>query len=384
MRVQLLILVCLFLASCNKGRVKREKVIKTKIAYHTNLVPGEKRLIFDLNSRIVNRSICILPYKAPDSSEYLFYLNGQGNDICVFSIDSARLVKTIRLLPEGPNGVGGLVRGFEVINFDTIYITSAFIRRLFLVNSDARVISTIDYSEFKQEHLIVDAVSRTNMRMGFKNGEIYLPFYPPYDEGNYQSVKPEDMRCVAKIDVKKKIANTLNIGFPPDYWETDYYPPFFGFFVYKDNFYLNYMCDDRIIISPDTKNWKTYNIPSRYVNVKKLVRKQNGWGVNPNYFCFVFDPYRDVFYRFVMHEQSHIKDRTRTELIQYPQKFSVIILDKDMNIIGETLFPIDTYDMHGYFIHKDGLYLSLSNPYNPAYNVDKLEFQQFNLIENEK
>jgi hypothetical protein len=50
-------------------------------------------LSFDLNNRIVNRSICIIPYTAPDSSEYLFYLNGQGNDICVFSIDSAKLVK---------------------------------------------------------------------------------------------------------------------------------------------------------------------------------------------------------------------------------------------------------------------------------------------------
>jgi len=68
------------------------------------------------------------------------------------------------------------------------------------------------------------------------------------------------------------------------------------------------------------------------------------------------------------------------DLIQYPQKFSIIILDKDLNIIGETLFPADMYDMHGYFINKDGLYLSCSNPFNLEYDVDKLEFQLINLV----
>src|SRR5690606_26096985 len=120
-------------------------------------------------------------------------------------------------------------------------------------------------------------------------------------------------------------AGTLDIGFPAGYWETNYFPPFFGFFIYKDNFYLHYLCDDRILVSRDSKNWETHRISSKYIDVRKVIRKQNGWGINPNYFCFVPDPYRNVFYRFVIHEQSHIKDRTLQELILYPQKFSVII-----------------------------------------------------------
>ena len=386
MRVLFFILVCLWLASCSTGEVQTERVIKIKRSYHTDLVPGTKRLTFHLNKRIVNRSICIIPYTAPDSSEYLFYLNGQGNDICIFSIDSAKWVKTIKLLPEGPNGVGSLVRGFEVINFDRIYVTSAFIRRLFIVNSDAKVVSTVDYLKFKQDYLISDVVSRTseNMRLSFKDGDIYMPFYPPFDEGNFKSIQPENMRCVAKVNPIKKEAGVLNIGFPADYWDTNYYPPFFGFFIYKNNFYVHYLCDDRIVVSNDSRNWKTYLISSKYIDVKKVVRKQNGWCINPNYFCFVPDPYRNVFYRFVVHEQSQVKDRTHMDLIQYPKKFSIIILDKDMNIIGETLFPADVYDMHGYFINKDGLYLSRSNPFNPEYDVDKLEFQLINLEMNEK
>ena len=387
LRVLFFILLCIWLVSCSTDGVQKGKIIKVKKSYNTNLVPGTKRLTFPLNSRIVNRSICILPYTAPDSSEYLFYLNGKGNDICIFSIDSSKLVKTIKLQSEGPNGVGGMVRGFEVITFDSIYVTSALLRLLFIVNSDAKVISTIKYSKFKQDYPIQAGSSRTsdNNRLGFKNGKIYISFHPPYDEGNYRSIKIGNIRYLAEIDPVKKEANVLNIGFPADYWKNHYYPLFVSSFIYKNKFYIHYMYDDRILISNDSKNWKTYIIPSKYVDVKKVVRKgMSGWCINPNYFCFVPDPYRNVFYRFVVHEPSNIKNRTHMDLVQYPQKFSIIILDKDMNIIGETIFPTDVYDMHGYFINKDGLYLSRSNPLNPEYDEDKLEFQLINLVKNEK
>ncbi|TKG91988.1 DUF4221 domain-containing protein [Puteibacter caeruleilacunae] len=373
-------------SSSNKINDKSKESPTKGKTYHCELVSSSKKLVFKLNDRIVNRSINIQHYTAPDSMQYLFYLNGQGNDICVFNIDSSKLIKTIRLESVGPNGVGGMVRGFEVVNFDSIYITSAFIRRLFIVNSDAKVIGAINYEDFKQDYLVADVVSRSfgNKRIKFKNGKIYMPFYPGYDEGNYKTVNPEDLRCLAVVDPVKRNIKPLNVGFPSDYWDSNFYPLFYSFFMYKDKFYLDYSCDDRIRVSCDTENWETYTVSSKYIDVKKIYRKQHGWGVNPNYFCFVADPYRNVFYRFVMHEQSQIQDRNIQELTRYPHKFSIMILDEEMNVLGETLFPIDTYDMHGYFINKDGLYLSRSNPYNPNYDVDKLEFELIKLEKHEK
>lgn len=85
------------------------------------------------------------------------------------------------------------------------------------------------------------------------------------------------------------------------------------------------MCDNRVIVSSDAKKWKTYIISSKYIDVKKVVRKHAGWGINSNYFCFVPDPYRNVFYRFVLHEQDHIKGRTHQDLVRYPHKFLIRI-----------------------------------------------------------
>lgn len=388
MRIIIFLVLILFgIISCEQGKKNVDwENISIKVSYNANLIPSGEKLSFDIDSKTINRSICMIHYVAPDSSEYLFYLNGQGNDIYVFSLDSGKVVKTVKLDNQGPNGVGSMVRGFEVLNLNSLYITSAFRRRLYLVNSDAKLLSTIDYSKYKQDqdNYIHAGITWTfsNQRIGFKDGLIYLPFHPGYDEGNYKTVLPENIRMIAVLDTINKTAGTLNIGFPKDFWQNQFYPVFFGFFIYKGTFFINYDYDNRILVSKNSQDWDSYVIQSKFVDVKNVIPPERGDGAN--YCRFVADPYRDIFYRFVIHEQTGLKDRTTLDMIRYPKYFSIIILDSNFNIIGETLFPPDTYDAHGYFITKDGLYLSLSNPYNPEYNIDKLEFKLFKLIQNEK
>lgn len=48
----------------------------------------------------------------------------------------------------------------------------------------------------------------------------------------------------------------------------------------------------------------------------------------------------------------------RGKAIYGRKKFSVIILDKEFNIIGETLFPESTYNSYVFFVEKEGLYIS--------------------------
>ena len=68
------------------------------------------------------------------------------------------------------------------------------------------------------------------------------------------------------------------------------------------------------------------------------------------------------------------------ELLDYGRKkFSIIILDKEFNIIGETLFPDYSYNPGIMFIREDGLYISTCHPMNPLYNDDFLNFQKFEL-----
>ena len=78
---------------------------------------------------------------------------------------------------------------------------------------------------------------------------------------------------------------------------------------------------------------------------------------------------------------ERLNDREYLDLMHYGRKcFSIIILDADFNIIGETLFPDYTYNPTMAFIREDGLYLSASHAFNENYSDDWLKFQRFELV----
>ena len=362
--------------SCKEKKDSYENV-HSNIEYKFNLVSANERIVLPVNERIINRSTCIIPYASADSINRLYYLN--NNKIVVFCLNENKLLYEIILDYEGPDGVGG-VNGFEVYNPDSICVTSSFIQKIFLINGNGEVLSKIDYSNFEKDYHIHSGITRTlsNMRIGYKDSLIYLPFYTGYDAGNYKYIDPDKMRMISVIDTINREVKTLNIGFPKTFWKERYYPSFFGFFIENGNFYINYMYDNKIMKSEDGINWKAHSIPSRYADVRKIVKNDIGRSA-----CFkrlVYDKYRNVFYRFVEHQCEGIKNRASIDILRYAPDFSIIILDENLNIIGETKFPSDTYDPNGYFIAEDGLYLSVSNPFNPDYSVDKLEFELFEVL----
>lgn len=65
-------------------------------------------------------------------------------------------------------------------------------------------------------------------------------------------------------------------------------------------------------------------------------------------------------------------------------KFSIMILDKDLNVLGETLFPDNTYASNLLFVRADGLYISTSFIKNPTFSDDELCFRRFDLIQAQK
>ena len=61
------------------------------------------------------------------------------------------------------------------------------------------------------------------------------------------------------------------------------------------------------------------------------------------------------------------------------KNFSIMILDKDLNVIGETLFPDYTFNPHLWFVREEGLYISTNNEMNPNYDENQLVFKRVEL-----
>lgn len=62
------------------------------------------------------------------------------------------------------------------------------------------------------------------------------------------------------------------------------------------------------------------------------------------------------------------------------KRFSIIIMDNDFNIIGETLFPDYSYHSKSMFVEEEGLYIRSNHFKSPDFDEDKLMFTCFKLL----
>jgi hypothetical protein len=103
---------------------------------------------------------------------------------------------------------------------------------------------------------------------------------------------------------------------------------------------------------------------------------------NYRYFQMVYDPYRRVFYRQVIHPHYDYDIGTSYySTMDRPEGFSVVIFDEDFKKLGEVDFPSKTYGYQAWYVGPEGLYISKSNYNNPDMREDFMDFDLFELKE---
>ena len=92
----------------------------------------------------------------------------------------------------------------------------------------------------------------------------------------------------------------------------------------------------------------------------------------------MYDKYRDIYYRIA---EFPYEFKANESPFDDPKgrEFSVIVFDKDLNIIGEAKFPGNKYLYKMSFVGRDGLYISENNEANPEFDENKLVFACFKL-----
>jgi len=99
------------------------------------------------------------------------------------------------------------------------------------------------------------------------------------------------------------------------------------------------------------------------------------------YINIIHDPYRNLFYRVVLHGLPDDTAVNRDWQVRKQSKWSIMILDREGNCLGEALFESSLYDYNQIFPVEEGLLVSLENPYNPDNEEELLSFQLFDLGE---
>ena len=98
----------------------------------------------------------------------------------------------------------------------------------------------------------------------------------------------------------------------------------------------------------------------------------------PKYWHIMYDKYRNVYYRFA---EMPYKLASNESPYDEPKgkEFSVIVLNADFEIIGETKFPGKKYFYKMSFVGREGLYISENNLANPQFDENKLVFTCFKI-----
>jgi len=102
------------------------------------------------------------------------------------------------------------------------------------------------------------------------------------------------------------------------------------------------------------------------------------FAASARYGNIIYDPYRQVYYRFVYPKVEVEEDSNLQQIALFPTPFSIMILDKDLNTLGEQFFE-SLFVTSNAFVGKDGLYLSINHPENDENQEDYLSFKLMKL-----
>ena len=322
---------------------------------------------------------------------YLSFKNEVEPEILFYEMSSGNLVKRVVYAVEGDNAITGGFMGYHAIDFNHIYIPSMYVTTIFITDTTGTIKDKINFSQTDTNQPLIPFIPGLYGTVEIIDAQFYI----------LQTVNPmlrekalEDSPVSVVIDTMQHVVRALPMKFPQlitykDFGTSagngeDYYRCFTG-----DNFVYSFYYSE-LMYKADIRHQNVTSCPvkSRYIDKVEILRNSSNnqnailkdRAEQANYGSVLYDKYRKVYYR-VAYPASTIEESDNyLKIIRSGKKnFSIMILDKDLNVIGETLFPDYTFNPHLWFVREEGLYISTNNEMNPNYDENQLVFKRVEL-----
>lgn len=375
----LLLVVCICFVSCNSN----------KPHYITDLQETNTRVTYVLSENTTSYIKSLSIFEEQDGKGHLVMASNNAPEIYVYDMSSQKLEKTIVYQREGADGVGPKVGGVLMVNWDCIYLPSLFVPEISQIDSAGHRKKVIPFISDDEGYPFIMTRSVTGAPMYLIEDELYC----------IQMVNPRlgkdmvtDSSVGMKINLKTGGAEAFDFCYPSKL-SPSYNSPSLGIetkvsrcYNGRDFIYSFAFDEDLYLVSKDHKQVRRIPARSRYIdelNIPdkipsdfKLATKQ--MCEQPFYGDIIYDKYREVYYRIVYPRENLSLDESFSDLWQSGRsRFSIIILDKDFHIIGETLFPENHYRSDLYYVTSEGLFISDSHYKKPDNDEDVLSFRLF-------
>lgn len=314
-------------------------------------------------------SFCVRSFKGKTGNDYLYYLNGIDNSICVYDLSRKNISKRIRIAEKGPEGTGRVV-GFSVLGADSILLSSGGYAFNFLIDESGKIVDKFTYDwEPDQPPTFMQWDSWYYRDANLDGNFLYLP-----QEINFNIINTEffEQYPVAVYDINLRTSRLLDFNYPASYFKENLPRPLI--FSADDDFvYVSMIGNHKVYrIHKKSEQVEDFYLRSSFIdneieNRNKVsgmedVLKYNA--VNPRYMGIYDDPYRNFTYRLVILPPEDLgnAEGKYVQLDRFPERFSIMVIDKNMKVITEHLFPSNTYHPAGIFVTSEGLCVPRTHP----------------------
>ncbi|MCF0180569.1 MAG: DUF4221 family protein, partial [Bacteroidales bacterium] len=354
----------------------RESDNVIRINLDSNIDPNEHTIRFYEDSLCEYITMCrFLPQEIYDEIAFIDIHNGEN-------------AYNVKIFREGPNAIHGGLYSYDIINKDSILLASKYRPILYFVNGYGDILKELNF--YHGEHDITCSLFRSivNQTISIKHNIIDFPQYVPkwrnHLQPNPKDFKFNDCPLAYTINLSTDEVIKSEVSYPHLYDNDDHidHNESFSRVFDGENYVYGFFKYDSIIVTPDYKTSKTYSAKSRYLGEIKNPGVPVGreaadllkLSTHAGYGNLVYDKYRKVFYRFCHFENDYPGPYTPEYYVSYGA-FSIMIINSDFRVVGETIFPAKLYAFRVFFVNKDGLWLSENNFQREGVSDDILSFR---------
>lgn len=377
-----LVLIASFFQACS------QQVVETDNVFIDNFVE-EIRLVLDDST---SNEFIYSQYFREGEEEYLVSLNPITNSVDKYSLADGSLSKRIRFPSEGPEGINSVMQGFTYASSDSIFVyIKGSLRGSIIINEDGKFVKRLNPSIDKTANFgLVNHVSTAGNPTRLFGNRLHFMQYPLFDVYDPSNINKNYPLSLEYDLVGDEVLYDSLITYPELYRDKIWpvYDLAFSREIISDSIYLISWPLLDSLIWVDKKNHQTKNIlaKSNYFSAQQIPfntppnqEEENEMVLGQfRYGKILFDPYRKLFYRMVMHPLKETDNKTFIPNIE-EQKFTIIVMDENFKFMKEVLFPSNTYSPFNIFIGKKGIMLMKNNYFDENVNEDELVLHIFNL-----
>jgi len=320
-------------------------------------------------------------YFEKDSEEYFMGVEENSSVICVYSLKKSNFLKRMKLPFKRK------LRGIFSSNTDSIFFSLNNASEIYLLKNYLEIDTVISFTD--------DKLTKNNLLNTFGYVIEFLPsqLAPLWVQGNniyihnlivpFLNLSKQIPLFVFENNSDKIIVNTKTGRFPSSLCLQDKtffpfdnifsftvnsdlqtvcsYGPDNNLYVFKDSVLIqSVLCKSEHFVTPET-------ISINDINNSAIIEKR--FMENTTYSGIYYDKYRDIYYRTVKLKAKYLLDEGYINSDNF--LYSIMLIDKNFNIIAEQLFENEKYLLNSLMVTKDGFMLKKKDDFsgNTYYSI---------------